>query len=233
MIAKESIQQIEPLLKTRAFLYDFLRRTFLQEPTLEFLASIKDSRLFENFPFEEDQEEIASGVKQILAFTKEKDVTSPEVFNSLHWDYTRMFIGPDRLPAPLWESAYMNDDRLVFQEQTLVVRRVYLKYQFLPERFKQEPDDHLGLELDFMYRLCELTLESLQQEDYTKLKEVLVDQKAFLQDHLLKWVPELAKNIIKSTNLAFYEGIAKVLNGYLALDLEALEELLDINYEVS
>jgi len=98
----------------------------------------------------------------------------------------------------------------------------------LPKHFRQEADDHLGLELDFMYQLSELSLKYLQQQDFTGLSEVLEDQKAFLQDHLLKWVPELTQKILASANLAFYQGMAKILNGYLALDLEALEELQDL-----
>lgn len=225
-----SIVQMEPLLETRAFIYDLLRRAFLQEPTLEFLSFLKESRLFESFPFQEDREEIAEGAAQITVFMQENDLTSPEVYDSLHWDYTRMFIGPDRLPAPLWESAYLHKDRLLFQEQTLQVRQAYLKYQFLPKHFMQEADDHLGLELDFMYQLTLQAKEAMDEENLDKLKQLFTDQKDFLQNHLLLWVPEVASKISESANFSFYPGIAKILKGYLTLDLEALDELLDITH---
>lgn len=228
MNKNNSIVQIEPLLETRIFLYDFLRRAFLQEPTSEFLAYLKESHLFESFPFKEDNEEIAQGVDKVLVFMKENDLTSPDVLDSLHWEYTRMFIGPDRLPAPLWESAYLNKDRLLFQEQTLQVRQAYLKYHFLPKHFMQEADDHLGLELDFMYQLTVRAREAMGEEELDKLKEIFTDQKDFLESHLLRWVPELTLKISESANYGFYPGIAKILKGYLTLDLEALEELLDI-----
>ncbi|HVJ50117.1 molecular chaperone TorD family protein [Desulfitobacterium sp.] len=223
----------QPLLEARVFVYDVLRRTFLEEPTKEFLNLIMDKEFTVTFPFTEENAEIREGIAQIAVFLQEHDLKSENEYNDLHWDYTRMFIGPDKLPAPLWESAYLNKERLLFQEQTLKVRHAYLNYQFLPKHFKQEADDHLGLELDFMYQLSELSLRYLQQEDFTELKVVLEDQKAFLQEHLLKWVPDLTQKILASANLAFYPGMAKILNGYLALDLEALEELLDIDYTVS
>ncbi|WP_019851409.1 molecular chaperone [Desulfitobacterium sp. PCE1] len=223
----KSILQIEPLLETRVFIYDLLRRAFLQEPTPEFLAFINDRSLFENFPFQEEQKDIAEGAAQILALIYEKDLTSLEVFDSLHWDYTRMFIGPDRLPAPLWESAYLSKERLLFQERTLQVRQAYLKYHFLPRNFMQEADDHLGLELDFMYQLTLQAQEAMNEENMEKLQQIFTDQKDFLENHLLQWVPELTLKIRENAQSSFYPGIAKVLKGFLTLDLEALEELID------
>jgi TorA maturation chaperone TorD len=83
-----------------------------------------------------------------------------------------------------------------------------------------------------MYQLSELSLECLKQQDLVRLKEVLEDQKSFLQDHLLKWIPELTTKISENAELSFYPGMAKILNGYLHLDLEALEELLDMDFKV-
>ncbi|MEL1133723.1 molecular chaperone TorD family protein [Desulfitobacterium sp. THU1] len=228
MIKENSIAQIEPLLDMRIFLYDLLRRAFLQEPNLEFLTFLKDSGLFESFPFQEEHEDITRGVDQLLVFMQEKDLTSLEVLDFLHWDYTRMFIGPDRLPAPLWESAYLNEERLLFQEQTLQVRQAYLKYHFLPKHFMQEADDHLGLELDFMYQLTLRAKAAMAEEKLDELNEIFSDQKDFLENHLLKWVPGLTSKISETAKFTFYPGIAKILKGYLALDLEALSELLDI-----
>lgn len=221
----------QPLLETRVFVYDILRRTFLEEPTKEFLKLIMEKEFTEEFPFAEENKEMGEGIAQIAGFLQEHNLQSENEYNTLHWDYTRMFIGPDKLPAPLWESSYLNKERLLFQEQTLQVRSAYLKYQFLPKHFKQEADDHLGLELDFMYQLSELSLKYLQQQDFAELKKVMEDQKAFLQEHLLKWVPELTANILDSAKLSFYPGMAKILKGYLALDLEALEELLDMDMD--
>lgn len=229
---KESLEAIQLLLETRVFGYDLLRRTFLEEPTKEFLGILGEKGFIESFPFTEEREEIREGVKQVATFFQEHDLKSEEEYDCLHWDYTRMFIGPDKLPAPLWESAYLHKERLLFQEQTLMVRQAYLKYQFLPKHFQQEADDHLGLELDFMYQLSVEALKCLKAQDYTGLSEVLDDQKAFLQEHLLKWVPDLAVEILASATLDFYPGMAKILKGYLILDREALEELLDIECKV-
>lgn len=41
------------------------------------------------------------------------------------------YVEPGSLPAPPWESAYLSEDRLLFQESTLEVRKAYLKYNYM------------------------------------------------------------------------------------------------------
>ena len=221
------------LLEIRVYVYDLLRRTFLSEPSMDFLKAVGNPEVIDSFPFVEESSVMREGVEQVSDFFKAHDVSDEKVFDSLNWDYTRMFIGPYNLPAPPWESAYVSKERLLFQEETLRVRRRYLKYGFLPSNHGHEADDHLSLELDFMYRLSELTLQrvkGLDQED-KGFKEVLYDQKKFLEEHLLKWVPDLTRDIVKSAKTDFYVGMAKVLKGFLEIDLKALNELLDTKIE--
>ncbi|MCB8816455.1 molecular chaperone TorD family protein [Desulfosporosinus shakirovi] len=73
-------------------------------------------------------------------------------------EYTRLFIGPTKLPVPPWESVYVSKERLLFQESSLKVRQrqCYLNYNFLPAKYRSEADDHIALELDFMYNLSSL-----------------------------------------------------------------------------
>lgn len=223
----QAFNDILPLLELRLFSYDFLRRTFLKEPTKDFFQDIKNYFAGSEFPLTQENELIAEGVAQVKRYVIQNDLLSESVYNSLHWDYTRMFIGPYELPSPPWESAYCNEERLLFQEETLEVRKAYLKYSLLPVELGHEADDHLGLELDFMFRLNELLL-SESNNSSSQLIENLTDQKLFLKDHLLKWVPAFSEAVIQNADTEFYQGMAKILKGFLTLDLKALEELLDI-----
>jgi Uncharacterized component of anaerobic dehydrogenases len=220
--------RVTPLLELRLFYYDFLRRTFLMEPTKDFLVFVKNSMITPDFPLASESEMILEGVQQIKNYLSKNDVQSETVYNDLHWEYTRLFIGPYQLPSPPWESTYLNEERLLFQKETLAVRKAYLKYSFLPVEFGHEADDHLGLELDFMFRLSELGLEDIDQNS-ANLKQLLMDQKSFLEEHLLQWVPKFSKDMIQHAETDFYRGMGKILQGFLTLDLEALLELLKIN----
>ena len=124
-MASEHHTMTSNYLELRSFAYDVLRQVFLQEPTKDLLQSIEKGQYLREFPFIHENFHIEEGVKNVTVFFKEHDID--EIYDQLHWDYTRMFIGPYELPAPLWESAYVNDERLLFQSETLVVRQAYLK----------------------------------------------------------------------------------------------------------
>lgn len=223
-----NLTSIRPLLEARIIIYDLLRHTFLQEPTKDYLDNVKKNIITTEFPFVQENESIFQGITQVKHYLAEKDVFSEQVYSDLHWDFTRLFIGPYELPAPPWESAYCNEERLLFQEETLEVRKAYVKYSFLPVQLGHEADDHLGIELDFMFRLNDLALAEIENKNTNILMQNLTDQKHFLETHLLKWIPDLCEAVIENAHTGFYQGLAKVLKGFLTLELIALNELLEI-----
>jgi len=223
---EKTTEGVKLLLEARIFAYDLLRRTFIEEPAKDFLKALSGDDVIQSFPFARDHALILEGVNQVSKYLSRPDALADEAYERLHWDYTRMFVGPHELPAPPWESAYL-EQGLLFQESTLEIRRTYLKYQLLPKNYPHEADDHLGLELDFMYQLSEITKDKMEHPDPEGLVEILEDQEEFLEKHLLKWVPNFAKDIVKSADTDFYKGMAKILEGYLELDLQAVHELLE------
>ena len=215
-----------PVMEERRFAYDLLRRSFLEEPGPSYLEIMAKEGVVESFPFAKENTSIDQGLELLKGYLNQHDVLDKDVYERLHWDYTRMFIGPYTLPAPLWESAYVNEERLLFQEDTLKVRREYFKYNFLPKHYGHEADDHLGLELDFMFQLNELSINYLDRQDSAALKLVLEDQAAFLNQHLQKFVPNVVQGILNSAETDFYRGLAKILQGFLEIDSNLLEEFL-------
>lgn len=227
--SKINPEALKPLIDARGFVYDFLRRTFWIEPSRDYLKVLTQEGFIEMFPFQGEEENIAKGIQILKDYLQSHKVLDEEEYDSLHWDYTRLFIGPYKLPAPPWESAYLNKERLLFQKETLEVREAYLKYSFLPVEYGHEADDHIGLELDFMYRLNELALSKLEKNETEEFQQLLIDQKSFLENHLLKWIFSFSQAVIKNANTEFYQGMANLLQGYLTIDLKALDELLEIN----
>lgn len=217
------LAEIEDLLDLRIFAYDILRRVFLAEPTKELITQLQEG-IINFFPFKEESEQLKEGVEQVKHYFKTFNIE--ENFEQLHWDYTRMFIGPYQVPAPIWESAYLNREGLLFQEETLRVRRQYLKNNFVSLQYGQEPEDHLGLELDFMYQLSNL-MPGLAKEGYIdQLTNVIEDQYYFLTEHPLNWTPKFIEKVILHSETEFYKGMVKILNGFLKIDKICLEELL-------
>lgn len=217
------ISELQNLIELRIFAYDMLRRVFLEEPSKELIAQFQDD-LIEYFPFKDENEQLQGGVELVKQYIRSFGMDRN--FDELHWDYTRMFIGPYELPVHIWESSYLNKDQLLFQEETLIVRRLYLENCFEPRHLGREADDHLGLELDYMYHLSNIANECVKENSKYKLLNILEDQAYFLQEHLLKWTPLFGKKVLQHAETDFYKGMAMILNGFLKIDYECLHEML-------
>ncbi|HML31190.1 TorD/DmsD family molecular chaperone [Sporomusa sphaeroides] len=224
----KELASLLPLLEARVFAYDLLRRTFLQEPVQDFLVRLSQNELAMAFPFQEENEDIAQGVQKLATYLKQcsAEGLAQTEYEKLHWEYTRLFIGPYEVAAPPWESVYLNKDKLLFQQETRLVRLAYLKYSFLPLLYQQEADDHIGLECDFMYQLAALAYEKAGANNREALQEVIQDHADFLAEHLLLWVPAFAEKVTAHATTVFYQGAVQVLSGFLAVDALILQELL-------
>jgi putative dimethyl sulfoxide reductase chaperone len=225
---KSCAPNLQPILEMRVFAYDFLRRVFLQEPSQEFLNNLKQQPILQSFPFGNENSDLEQGIHKVQEYLGQHDVGQASEYDTLHWDYTRLFIGPYELPAPPWESIYLNKDKLLFQEETRRVRLAYLKYALLPALYQQEADDHVGLECDFMYQLSLVACEKNKAFDCLGFRDVLQDQSNFLNRHLLRWVPTFSDKVITLANTGFYQGMAQILKGFLQVEQIALQELLEI-----
>lgn len=216
----------------RNFAYDILRRFFIEEPSKAYLKQFSYKNMIDLFPFQEESEGMQVGIKQIKQYLSDKHpVENQKDYDDLHWDYTRMFIGPFDIQAFPWESSYVRKDNLLYQETTMDVRKYYQKFSFASAD-RLEVDDHIGLELDFIFHLNALCIESSQLDNPNALKEVaylLHEQQAFIQKHLGNFVEAFCDRVIDSAETDFYAGMALVLKHYISIDLRVLNELLNIH----
>lgn len=226
-----TIEELQTVNAARMYVYDILRRFFIAEPSKEYLKIIVENDLFSDFPFVEESEGISGALDEIRAYFQTHDpVTNEMDYENLHWDYTRMFIGPFELPSPPWESFYVEKNSLLFQKTTLRIRKLYRKYGLTTNKENVEPDDHIGMELDFVYHLINRTMEQLEKKDMITLKLtklLLEEQSQFLDDHLLTFAPSLSAKVIEHAETSFYRGLGKLLAYYIQLDSMLLKELLN------
>lgn len=226
------LQEVVNIFYARQYAYDILRRFFVEEPSKDYLKVFVQKNMIDTFPFKEDSAEIQAGINDIKEYVSNHDVVNIDRdFQALHWDYTRMFIGPYELPAPPWESSYVSKDGLLFQGTTMSVRKFYDKFGIIVSDFNIEADDHIGLELDFMYQVNELCLKMAVEnkpQEVRNLKQILKEQQAFLQQHLLRFAPEFSKLVEKEADTQFFVGLAKILRAYVLIDNALLDELLKI-----
>jgi len=83
---------------------------------------------------------------------------------------------------------------------------------------EQEPEDHVGLELEFMACLCDRYRECVGKGDAREAAATLTAQKDFLDDHLLPWIPLFCEGVARSAWTDFFRGIGDLTEGFVDWD---------------
>lgn len=207
-----------------ALLFGLLGKSLYEELDKTRLAPLIDQDMFAESPFGADQTEVKHGLELLQRWSGEnRNGISDEEFKALKQDQLQLFIGIDHVLAPIWESIYFNENRFVFQEQTLQVRDWFSRFGLQAERLHQEPDDHIGLELSFVAHLATMASQAAEMEDQQTFAETLQAQRDFLTEHLLRWGPAWARLVKKHAETDFYRGLAHLTHGALLAAAELLQ----------
>lgn len=141
--------------------------------------------------------------------------------DSLMSSYMRLFVGPAKLPAPLWESVYATGQKLLFQEHTLEVRSFYRREGFLPKKYRHVADDHIAIELNFMAALAKKSFdEACGENNGDEIARLAKAQISFLREHLTTWVGKLADEIEAADPNGFYAAALSFISAWCSKDLE-------------
>ena len=187
----------------------FLSRVFLRPPDQQLIAAVADVALWEQWPLRRDEWTERGLADMHAAVTSDK----PETLEQLAHDYQRLFVGPAHVIACPYESVYLSEEHLIFEEQTLAVRHSYARFGLQAPALHREPDDHVGLELDFLARLCQMGLDALDDGDNESVGAITDAMGAFLTEHLLRWVFECLESLHDGANSRFYRGLSSLTEG--------------------
>lgn len=195
-------------LRGRLVVYDLLRRLFLSGPTrdlLQAIAAVDRSSLGLPKHLDQDfgkmQEAVDANLERL-----------PSWQESLLVEFTRLMVGPGETPAVPYGSFYLSPTRNLMTEETLAVRAYYLEAGLAVQNLHQVPDDHLGIELEFLYWLT-------QQADCGDLGarvRFLAFHDGFIRDHFSRWLPEFASALDRAATEPFFRTVAAMLKGLLS-----------------
>lgn len=144
-------------------------------------------------------------------------------------DYTSAFEGTKAFKgqrAVPYESVYLSDSGLLMQEPRNEVFRTYKQAAIRLKEGVNLPEDHLSFECEFMAIMSDRAIALLGEGQTTEAIKNLELQKSFLQDHILSWFSQFANRALLVLKTRFYRGVLKITEGYLALDVETLEDLV-------
>jgi len=224
MSSHDDILSMGSLLVSRTYLYMLFHKIFGGEPTEELVQTLTSELTVDVIDEYADNSNTMRGGMLFLKEFAEHDRAS--VIDQAKDEYTRLFIGPDHLPASPWESPYVTKDPAIFQENTLVVRETFRAHGFLPKSYMRVPDDHISLLMHFLGGRAHTSVETFFSQDAAVLIAQLGDQLAFVQHHLNNWLSHYAIDARASKTAVLYPQMIEAAAEFCKLDEIFLGEAL-------
>lgn len=218
-----NVPEIGPLpemLQVVAVVFKLLGTALYHRPNEQFLASLRADRLLEEWPLRPDVPATARGLRLLRDALAEADM--PALLKALHDDYVTLFVGPQHVAAPPWESVYLSRDHLLFDVQTLQVRSAYALFGLQISQLDREPDDHIGFELLFLSHLAAEAAQALEHRNAAEAARCLSAARTFLDTHPQQWANLFVERLERHAQTGYYRGLGQLLLG----SLSALDALL-------
>lgn len=208
------------ILANRSFLYGLLARGYAEEPDMDFLATCVLDHTCEEVCLIEDEHTfpLLAAFNQVVTWLQ-----SDTVLSNVHDEYMRIFVGPETLKAPPFESVCLSGKRILFQPEILDVRALYRQAGFLPSGYPRVADDHISIECDYLAKLAAGALDAWLKKDQKSTIMKIEQSKVFLEQHLARWIDEFARAIEKEYGDCFYGRFTK----FAALVVQRDESVVD------
>ena len=218
--------EIVVVLTARQYLYKLFYGLFGDEPSEQLLSVAAEDFTRDALELFIGEEPAPLGIESFLCEAAQCKESWGEMESKLKSLYTKLFIGPGRLPVDPWESVFLGAEPILFQKVTLEVRKAYLGQGFLPAEYPKVADDNLAIELDFMANLAKRAVDAFATNDMEMLIKTIDASSAFLEEHLLKWVGAYSSKMAQ-TGAVLYPAAARACSEFLKADLQALNEIAE------
>lgn len=202
-------------LEGREVVYSLLGMFFYRGPEESVLSSLLENNFLQQLGESMHDQLITEGCMQ-MHDELEAEFKDDKYKKALWDEYNRLFVGPGPLEAPPWESVYRSKERLIFGDETLSVRRFYQDFGLAIKNENREPDDHIGLELEFMAFLSKQAAES--KRGNKNIDRFMDASDKFMKEHLQEWVADLCYDLEVKAQKDFFRGLAKLTKGWVELD---------------
>ncbi|MDR0514738.1 MAG: molecular chaperone TorD family protein [Coriobacteriaceae bacterium] len=221
MMANEDIA-LKQILINRVATYGLLARLYRTEVDQLLLDQLRSMR----FPASTGNASVDEAYHLLHAYLSQ---VWERALTELAIDFLRVFIGSgnDAYSAAYpFESVYTSEKRLLMDDAREMVRALYLSEGVTRKSSWKEGEDHISLELEFVQLLGERTVEAFESNDDAAAGRLIETQLAFIDGHLVNWVPIFAQDMKKFAKTDFYQALALLTEGFLETDREFLVDLL-------
>lgn len=129
-------------------------------------------------------------------------------------DHAALFLGPFELLAPPYGSVYIEKNRRVMGESSVNVARYYQEAEL--SVVIKEPPDHIVIELEFMYYLCNKEANAAQNGQHVEVNDLRELQARFYYHAIKPWAGDFCAAIRAGTDNGFYVKLADCLDSFLS-----------------
>ena len=217
------------LANARADVYRFLATVFLAPPTVDLMARVRAAEFRAAFSDWVDD--------------AQWDGIGAESLDALVLEYNRLFAVPGDAYVPPYESVYTDVvdleysrhmvsgagdaptrvGKLLWGPSTVAVERCYAEAGFAVTRAAGEPPDHLGIELQFLARLCDEQASAWSANDVPEAIRLQHVEKEFLKTHPLCFVAALRARLDAASAHSFYRAAAQLCESFLQSSAQLLD----------
>ncbi len=203
----------------RASIYRTISALFLDNPDARTLEG-----LIEAGRAAADAEPPCASERDFMAALAAVDIGDPEDLRTrVATEYAELFVGPRKPLASPYESIYLGGDRHLLNATTMAVRSVYEDQGYHVARRNQLPDDHIGLEMEFLAHLCDREAACCEAGDEGGARGAQKAEAAFITAHPGRWASLLADRIAATWCGNFYALLARFAVAFLAEDADYLQ----------
>ena len=138
------------------------------------------------------------------------------LMDELATDFAAIYLNGSLGASPS-ESVWVSDDHLICQDAMFALRDLYAARGLAAPDWRSRPDDHLVFQLQFL-------AHSLRRgEDMEALAQFV----GFLDEHLLRWLPDFARRVASRCDTAFYAALTLLTAAWVDQLRDLLARLLD------
>ncbi|MEA1885719.1 MAG: molecular chaperone TorD family protein [Bacteroidota bacterium] len=184
-------------------LLSFAGSFILYEPQRGCISELIEEDLFKKLPVESDNPRFIKAASYLRKINHEHPLNYDEIIN----DHLELFGGKGKGLAPPYSSVYISKDYILNEPVSLEVRKIYHSYGWKSEFEGKIPDDHLGIEIQFISLLLQKYPEL---EDDICRNEIRKDLIKFIGTYMKPWINEWNRYVQENARSDLYKGI-----GYL------------------
>jgi TorA maturation chaperone TorD len=198
----------------RSRLYGLLATVYRHEVSSNFLSQMKDPQFLGVLS--------DLGVDWSGAFLEKP---AEEVLDELAVEYAMLFLGPGKHISP-HESVHHQRENgqwgQLWGESTVEVKTFIETAGFNYQSEFTGMPDHISAELEFMERVTEREGQAWKDNDEKAALYCREIEKKFIEEHLLKWIPQFCDKITEAAELPFYRDIASLTKHFMEFEKEEM-----------